>query len=72
MNKKWVATIIGEDNSKIRIGVKGNKRNGYEVVCDNGEDPAIALQKTYDNALEAVGSSWGYNQNPWNFKWIAD
>jgi hypothetical protein len=69
-NKKWIASIAGDPNGElIRIGIKGNQREGYEIICDNDEDPCLPIAKTYEEAVKNIIASWGKG-DIWNFEWI--
>ena len=64
---EWVAQITGDNGEKIKIGIEKTDR-GFEVVLENGDDPVVAPQKTYDEAIEAISISW-YG-DVWELEWL--
>jgi len=63
---KYVAKIQSQ-GEEIKIGIKGNKKEGYEVILSNGNKCPEGVQKTYEDAIEVVS---GWDAPTWGFEWL--
>ena len=71
MKPNWVATIEGENELEIKVGIQEREDGRFEVVGKpkGGEiESAEQIDDTYDLALDSIGIM--YRGDAWKLQWI--
>lgn len=71
MKTNWVATIAGENELEIKVGIQDREDGRFEVVGkpNGGEiESTEQIDDTYELALDSIGIM--YRGDTWKLQWI--